>query len=128
MVPGSTLMYGSSLMMETERPRLLSSRPTLAAGMPLPSEEGTPPVTKTYFAMGRVLRGFSNGTGSRPSGQPASEVHGPDPSSPTLTGTVRPGPHTSGPQMNAGAPRAAMEGGPARQAATSAWQRGSDPS
>jgi hypothetical protein len=24
----------------------------------LPREEVTPPVTKTYFAMGRVLRGF----------------------------------------------------------------------
>jgi CTP synthase (UTP-ammonia lyase) len=57
-VPGSTLIYGSSLMMETERPRLFSRRPTLAAVMPLPSEEVTPPVTKTYFAMGRVLRGF----------------------------------------------------------------------
>ena len=30
----------------------------LAAVMPLPSEEVTPPVTKTYFAMGQVLRGF----------------------------------------------------------------------
>jgi len=26
--------------------------------MPFPSEEVTPPVTKTYFAMGLVLRGF----------------------------------------------------------------------
>src|SRR5690242_11069252 len=51
-------MYGSSLRMETLRPRALSSRPTLAAVMPLPREEVTPPVTKTYFAMGRVLRGF----------------------------------------------------------------------
>ncbi len=30
----------------------------LAAVMPLPREEVTPPVTKTYFAMGQVLRGF----------------------------------------------------------------------
>ena len=51
--PGSTLMYGSSLRMETLRPRALSRRPMLAAVMPLPSEEVTPPVTKTYFAMGR---------------------------------------------------------------------------
>ena len=36
----------------------MRSRPTLAAVMPLPSEEVTPPVTKTYFAMGSVLRGF----------------------------------------------------------------------
>jgi hypothetical protein len=26
--------------------------------MPFPREEVTPPVTKTYFAMGQVLRGF----------------------------------------------------------------------
>src|SRR5262245_65716747 len=51
-------MYGSSLRMETRRPRALRIRPTLAAVMPLPSEEVTPPVTKTYFAMGLVLRGF----------------------------------------------------------------------
>src|SRR5512143_731944 len=51
-------MYGSSLRMETCRPRALRSRPILAAVMPLPSEEVTPPVTKTYFAMGLVLRGF----------------------------------------------------------------------
>src|SRR5262245_5201028 len=51
-------MYGSSLRIETWRPRALRSRPTLAAVMPLPREEVTPPVTKTYFAMGRVLRGF----------------------------------------------------------------------
>src|SRR4029079_17337702 len=53
-----TLMYGSSLRMETERPRLLSGRPMLAAVMPLPSDDVTPPVTKTYFATGLVLRGF----------------------------------------------------------------------
>src|SRR6186997_1549306 len=57
-VPGSTLIYGSSLRMETFRPRALRIRPTLAAVMPLPREEVTPPVTKTYFAMDQVLRGF----------------------------------------------------------------------
>src|SRR6185295_1957979 len=46
-VPGSTLMYGSSFRMETFRPRAFSSRPMLAAVMPFPSEEVTPPVTKT---------------------------------------------------------------------------------
>src|SRR6186713_2208346 len=51
-------MYGSSLRMETFRPRALRMRPTLAAVMPLPREEVTPPVTKTYFAMDQVLRGF----------------------------------------------------------------------
>src|SRR4051812_4039492 len=51
-------MYGSSFRMETRRPRALRMRPTLAAVMPLPREEVTPPVTKTYFAMDLVLRGF----------------------------------------------------------------------
>src|ERR1700741_5615526 len=51
-------MYGSALRIETRRPGAWSSRPMLAAVMPLPSEEVTPPVTKTYFAMGHVLRGF----------------------------------------------------------------------
>src|SRR3954449_10131987 len=45
-------------MMETERPRLLSRRPTLAAVMPFPSEEVTPPVTKTYFAIALSPPGF----------------------------------------------------------------------
>src|SRR5450759_1727768 len=58
MVPGSTLMYGSSLRTETEIPRALSRRPMLAAVMPFPREEVTPPVTKTYFAMGRAPPGF----------------------------------------------------------------------
>ena len=35
----------------------------LAAVMPLPREEVTPPVTKTYFAMGRSSGGFSNAIG-----------------------------------------------------------------
>src|SRR5512146_3296109 len=50
-------MYGSSLRMETLRPRALSSRPMLAAVIPLPSEEVTPPVTKTYFDMGSAPPG-----------------------------------------------------------------------
>src|SRR5690242_4875509 len=50
-------MYGSSLRMETERPRALRIRPMLAAVIPLPSEEVTPPVTKTYFDIGRAPPG-----------------------------------------------------------------------
>jgi hypothetical protein len=40
----------------------------------LPSEEVTPPVTKTYFAMGRTSGGFSNATESadRPSIDPGA--------------------------------------------------------
>src|SRR6476659_8377674 len=48
--------------METFRPRALNRRPMLAAVMPLPSEEVTPPVTKTYFAMDRSSGGFSDAT------------------------------------------------------------------
>src|SRR4029077_16781407 len=51
-------MYGSSLRIETWRPRALSNRPMLAAVMPFPREEVTPPVTKTYFDTGQDLRGF----------------------------------------------------------------------
>jgi hypothetical protein len=49
MVPGSTLMYGSSLHMVTRRPRHLSRRPSDDAVSPLPREEETPPVKKMYF-------------------------------------------------------------------------------
>src|SRR4030081_3048301 len=49
MLPGSTLRYGSSFWSETERPRLLRILPIEAAVIPLPSEDTTPPVTKTYF-------------------------------------------------------------------------------
>src|SRR4051794_9746708 len=50
-------MYGSSLRIETRRPRALRILPTLAAVMPLPRLLVTPPVTKTYFAMGRGSSG-----------------------------------------------------------------------
>src|SRR5215210_137150 len=56
-------MYGSSLRIETRSPRDLRIRPTLAAVMPLPREEVTPPVTKTYFAMGGTSGGFSDAIG-----------------------------------------------------------------
>ena len=46
MVPGSTLMYGSSFMTETLSDRLLSRRPMLATLTPLPTPLSTPPVTK----------------------------------------------------------------------------------
>src|SRR6266508_5344716 len=50
MVPGSTLMYGSSFCIVTRRPRDLSRRPRDAAVRPLPSDDATPPVTKMCFA------------------------------------------------------------------------------
>src|SRR4029078_12973439 len=94
-VPGSTLMYGSSLRIETRRPRALSSRPMLAAVMPFPREEVTPPVTKTYFATAQVLRGFfqcyrsrlSEATRfrrfGRPAGRPGAQGRGDRWTSPT---------------------------------------------
>src|SRR6185295_12180188 len=49
MVPGSTFRYGSNFCSVTLRPRLSSRQPRLAAAIPLPKEETTPPVTKIYF-------------------------------------------------------------------------------
>src|SRR5258708_38781652 len=49
MVPGSTFRYGSSFCRETVRWRAFRMFPMDAAVIPLPSEETTPPVTKTYF-------------------------------------------------------------------------------
>jgi hypothetical protein len=49
MVPGSTLMYGSSFMMVTRMPRASSRAPMAAEERPLPSDESTPPVTKMNF-------------------------------------------------------------------------------
>src|SRR5579872_6303384 len=48
-------MYGSSFWIETLIPRALSSRPSEAAVMPLPSELTTPPVKKIYFAISGCL-------------------------------------------------------------------------
>src|SRR5690242_8023924 len=51
MVPGSTLMYGSSFCIDTLRPWRSSSQPMAAEVSPLPSEDTTPPVTNTYLVM-----------------------------------------------------------------------------
>src|SRR4051812_4982490 len=56
-VPGSTLMYGSNFWTWTFNPRAFSRRPSEAAVMPLPREETTPPVTKTYLATGCQVSG-----------------------------------------------------------------------
>src|SRR5215831_2940654 len=52
MVPGSTLMYGSSFTMVTLRPRASRMAPKEAAAMPFPNEETTPPVTNTNWVIG----------------------------------------------------------------------------
>src|SRR5690242_4200861 len=64
MVPGSTLRYGSSFWRETVRWRAFRMFPIDAAVMPLPREETTPPVTKTYFDMDGPPGGFSDFTGA----------------------------------------------------------------
>src|SRR5579859_5398878 len=69
MVPGSTLRYGSSFWRETLRCRAFRMFPIEAAVMPLPREETTPPVTKTYFDMDDLQGGFMDFTGNR-GGQP----------------------------------------------------------
>src|SRR5438045_1260456 len=51
MVPGSTLMYGSSLILVTRMLRDSRIAARDAAAMPFPNEETTPPVTKTYLAI-----------------------------------------------------------------------------
>src|SRR3990167_2126712 len=51
MVPGSTLMYGSSLSIVTLRPRDSRMAASEAAAMPFPREETTPPVMKMYLVM-----------------------------------------------------------------------------
>ncbi len=48
-VPGSTFRYGSNFCTCTFSPRALSRRPSEAAVIPFPSDETTPPVTKTYL-------------------------------------------------------------------------------
>src|SRR5439155_9494235 len=73
MVPGSTLRYGSSFWRETLSRRAFRMFPIEAAVMPLPREETTPPVTKTYFDMDDLQGGFTEFTGKRPS-PPSGEV------------------------------------------------------
>src|SRR5438445_597420 len=64
-VPGSTFRYGSSFWRETVRCRDFRMFPIDAAVMPFPSEETTPPVTKTYFDIDDPPGGFSDFTGAR---------------------------------------------------------------
>src|SRR5215831_10254623 len=64
MVPGSTLMYGSSFIRRTLSPRASRIAPRLADVMPLPSEETTPPVMK----MNRVMS-KPGGPGRAPGGR-----------------------------------------------------------
>src|SRR5450759_1058877 len=95
--------------METARPRALRIRPMLAAVMPLPREEVTPPVTKTYFAMDRILRGFFRcyrkmafgATTTAAASGPRQPRRGPGEGAAQPVGSggsVRPGPQASGPQ------------------------------
>src|SRR5690606_30691383 len=65
MVPGSTLIYGSSFSMVTRRPRDSRMAASEAAAMPLPREETTPPVTNTYLVIVNLhARGNRGGAGN----------------------------------------------------------------
>src|SRR3990172_9528188 len=64
MVPGSTLMYGSSLMLVTRMPRDSRIAARDAAAMPFPREETTPPVTKTYLLITLAHGGMEESTGT----------------------------------------------------------------
>src|SRR4249920_3197600 len=68
MVPGSTLMYGSSFTIETFILRDSRIAAREAAAIPLPREETTPPVTNTYLVMARPRAGNSYFTGKCPAG------------------------------------------------------------
>src|SRR6267143_3900024 len=63
MVPGSTLMYGSSLILVTRMPRDSRIAAREAAAMPFPREETTPPVTKTYLVIYLARGGTGKFTG-----------------------------------------------------------------
>src|SRR3990170_4193539 len=66
MVPGSTLMYGSSLMLVTRMPRDSRIAAREAAAMPFPREETTPPVTNTYLVIYPRRVGMEESTGTPP--------------------------------------------------------------
>src|SRR5690554_1448612 len=97
-------MYGSSFIIVTRRPRVSRIAASEAAAMPLPSEDTTPPVTKT-----RGVTGLGDVMGSR---HPLE--------SPILQGCVlvrlpagacaasagRPAPGRSGPIAGSATPRA----------------------
>ena len=59
-VAGTAAFGGSSFWMRIRKPRLSSSRPMLAVVRPLPSEEATPPVTKTCTADPGLSTGVQN--------------------------------------------------------------------
>src|SRR5437879_12619254 len=59
--------------------------PIDAAVIPLPSEETTPPVTKTYFDIDDLQGGFSNLTGSGPAVNISPRLTGLTPLSRTLS-------------------------------------------
>src|SRR5215469_15450213 len=64
-VPGSTLMYGSSLRRVTLMPRDSRIAAREAAAIPFPREETTPPDTNTYLAITNQGDGMENDTRKR---------------------------------------------------------------
>ena len=48
-MPGSTFIYGSTLINDTDKPLDSRRAPIEAAAIPYPSDETTPPVIKMYL-------------------------------------------------------------------------------
>src|SRR3972149_931087 len=69
MVPGSTLMEGSGWTVVPRMPRDSRIAARDAAAIPLPREETTPPVTKTYLVIYLACAGMGKFTGTRPAPQ-----------------------------------------------------------
>src|SRR5215212_4036169 len=103
MVPGSTLMYGSSFCMVTRRPRALSSRPIEDAVSPFPREEATPPVTKMCLVTG--FQGTAAGGGSPGTAADLGAVPG-NACGPGVVGSVVPAVATTSSPPSAPAPAA----------------------
>ena len=59
------LIYGSSFWMVTEKPHSCNSFAKDAAIIPFPSDEVTPPVTKTYLVLLMVFLGLRKSTNSK---------------------------------------------------------------
>src|SRR5476649_2065844 len=68
-VPGSTLMYGSSLMLVTLMPRDSRIAAREAEAIPFPREETTPPVTKTYLVISESGDGITDVTAKKEGAQ-----------------------------------------------------------
>ena len=64
-VPGSILIYGSNFWMVTRNPLACNNFAKDAAIIPLPKDDVTPPVTKTYLVFCMIDVGLGKSTNSK---------------------------------------------------------------